>query len=78
MGSTSMSVARVKAVPKAPIEVAKQMAPEDMRPGVSAGISMSLAMPQVDAPKERAASSRLTSIFSAAAIMVVMTRGMEK
>src|SRR5210317_566471 len=73
-----MSVARVNAVPKAPIEVAKHMAPEEINPGVKAGIRISLVMAQVDAAKERAASSRLTSIFSAAAITVVITLGMEK
>jgi hypothetical protein len=78
IGSTSMSVARVKAVPNAPMEVAKHMAPEEINPGVSAGIRISLVMAKVDAPRERAASSKLISIFSAAAITVVMTLGMEK
>ena len=37
IGSTSILVASVKAVPNAPMAVAKQMAPEAMKAGVSAG-----------------------------------------
>jgi len=60
-----MSVAKVKAVPNAPMEVAKHIAPEEMRPGINAGIKMSFITYQGEAPSERAASSKLASIFSA-------------
>ena len=78
MGKTSISVAKVNAVPNAPMEVAKQMAPDEIKPGVNAGISTSLTTLQGEAPIDLAASSRLTSIFSAAAIIVMITLGIEK
>ena len=78
MGSTSMLVARVNAVPKAPMEVSKQIAPEEINPGTRAGIRTSRITRQGEAPSERAASSRLRSSFSADAMMVVIVRGIEK
>ena len=52
-----MSVASVKAVPKAPMEVAKQSAPVEKSAGVRAGIVTSLRIRQEEAPSVRAASS---------------------
>ena len=78
MGSTLILVASVKAVPKAPMLVAKQMAPEEISAGLSAGRITSRITCQGEAPSERAASSSAPSSFSAAAMMVRMTRGMEK
>ncbi len=78
IGSTSIWVASVNAVPKAPIEVAKQIAPEEMIAGVSAGSSTSRVTCQVEAPSERAASSSAGSSFSTEAMMVRITRGIEK
>ncbi len=73
-----MSVASVKAVPNAPIEVAKQIAPEAISAGASPGTSTSRVTCHEDAPSERAASSKERSSFSAAAITVSTTRGIEK
>ena len=78
IGRTSILVARVKAVPKAPMEVAKQMAPDAINPGFNAGRMTSRTTRQGEAPSERAASSSDGSSFSAAAMMVRMTLGMEK
>ena len=63
-----MSEARVKAVPKAPMEVAKQMAPEDHEGGHQGGDD-DVPEPRARAtrPRDRAASSSSMSIFSAAA-----------
>ena len=73
-----MSVARVNAVPKAPMAVAKQMAPDAIRAGFRPGRMTSLTTSQGDAPSERAASSRAGLSFSAAAMMVRTTLGIEK
>ena len=78
IGSTSISVASVKAVPKAPIEVAKQMAPAERKAGCRPGRITSRTTRHGEAPIERAASSRRPSSFSAAAMMVRITRGIEK
>jgi hypothetical protein len=73
-----MSVASVNAVPKAPMEVAKHTAPEAISAGERAGRMTSRTTRHGPAPSERAASSSAGSSFSAAAMMVRMTRGMEK
>ncbi len=73
-----MRVASVKAVPKAPIAVAKQMAPADRKAGFSAGTITSRTTRHRPAPSERAASSMRGSSFSAAAITVRIVRGIEK
>src|SRR2546430_12199691 len=73
-----MFVASVNAVPKAPIAVAKAIAPEATKAGASAGSTTSRCTAHGLAPSERAASSRPISSFCTAAIMVRMTRGMEK
>ena len=73
-----MFVANVNAVPKAPIEVAKQIAPEAIKPGFKAGIITSIIILNGVAPKDLAASSKDLSSFSAAAIIVKITLGIEK
>ena len=73
-----MSVASVNAVPNAPIEVAKQTAPEAISAERRAGRLTSRTTPHGLAPRERAASSSAGSSFSAAAMMVRITRGIEK
>ena len=78
MGSTSILVASVKAVPKAPMAVAKQIAPAASSAGLRPGTSTSRSCCQGEAPSERAASSSCGSSFSAAAITVRMVRGIEK
>tara|TARA_Y100001936_G_C15751850_1_gene496505 strand:- start:14 stop:589 length:576 start_codon:yes stop_codon:yes gene_type:complete len=71
-------VAKVNAVPKAPIDVAKQIAPEAINPGFRAGMMTSITILNGGAPKDFAASSRDLSSFSAAAIIVSITLGIEK
>jgi hypothetical protein len=78
IGSTLIRVASVNAVPKAPIEVAKQIAPAEISAGFRPGMSTSSTTRHGAAPRERAASSSFGSSFSAAAITVRITRGMEK
>ena len=78
IGSTLILVASVKAVPKAPMAVAKQMAPAASSAGCSAGTITSRTTRSGEAPSERAASSMRGSSFSAAAITVRMVRGIEK
>ena len=73
-----MLVASVNAVPNAPMAVAKAIAPEATKAGPSAGSTTSRCTAQGPAPSERAASSSAESSFSTAAMMVRMTRGMEK
>ena len=68
-----MFVASVKAVPNAPIEVAKQIAPEAINPGLRAGKITSTITSQDDAPSERAASSRAGSSLSAEYLIVKIT-----
>ena len=73
-----MSVASVKAVPNAPIAVAKAMAPEAMKAGASAG-RMTSRMTRQGRRRARGRPLReLGSSFSTAAMMVRITRGMEK
>ncbi|MNG41878.1 hypothetical protein D3C84_1313610 [compost metagenome] len=57
----------MKAVPKAPIEVANRMAPQASVVGASSGIHTSRATRSFEAPSERAASSSCVFIDSAAA-----------
>ena len=71
-------VASVKAVPKAPMAVAKTMAPEATKAGVSAGRITSRCTAKGEAPSARAASSSAGSSFSTPAITVSTTRGIEK
>ena len=78
MGMTSMLVARVKAVPNAPIAVAKAMAPAAISDGIRPGMITSITTRYGEAPKVRAAYSNAGSSFSAAAITVNNTRGIEK
>ena len=73
-----MSVARVNAVPNAPIEVAKQTAPEAISAGARPGRMTSRTTRHGPAPSDRAASSSAGSSFSVAAMIVRITRGMEK
>ena len=73
-----MRVASVKAVPNAPMAVAKQMAPAEMKAGFRPGMMTSRITRQGEAPSERAASSSRGSSFSAVAITVRIVRGIEK
>ena len=73
-----MSVASVKAVPKAPIAVAKAIAPAAIKEGIRPGKITSTTTRKGEAPIVRAASSSAGSSFSAAAITVNKTRGIEK
>jgi hypothetical protein len=73
-----MLVASVKAVPNAPMAVANTIAPLATNAGPSAGNITSRCTAQGPAPRVRAASSNAGSSFSTAAIMVRITRGMEK
>ena len=73
-----MLVASVNAVPNAPIAVANAIAPEATKAGASAGRITSRCTAQGPAPSERAASSSRGSSFSTAAMMVRITRGIEK
>src|SRR3546814_9812457 len=68
MGRTLMSVARVKAVPKAPMEMAKQMAPDAISAGASAGRVTSRMTAHDPAPSECAASARDLSMDCAVAM----------
>ena len=67
MGMTSNLLASVKAVPKAPIEVANRIAPHASVVGASSGSHTSRTTRSREAPSERAASSSCRFIDSAAA-----------
>ena len=58
--------------------VAKAIAPEATKAGASAGSTTSRWTAHGPAPSERAASSRPVSSFCTAAMMVRITRGIEK
>ncbi len=73
-----MLVARVKAVPNAPIDVANAIAPEATSAGESAGSVTSRSTCHGFAPSERAASPSAGSMVSTPAITVTRTRGIEK
>ena len=66
-----MSVARVNAVPNAPMAVAKQMAPEAIRAGFRPGRMTSLTTSQGDDPERAGPLPPAPGLsFSAAAMMV--------
>ena len=63
---------------KSGINVAKQIAPDEMMAGPSAGRTTSRVTCHVEAPSDRAASSSAGSSFSTEAMIVRITRGIEK